>query len=204
LPHAAEPGVGGAQTPTQDSVSLTGGPATAANPSGDILTLSTLSAVSGPSGENPSGQLSFDVFIPIVPAIIRQGGPVTCLAVSGNTAIINFLDEVGNFGITTVKAVDNQPDTFDVLAIGRAPTDCSLGPPTPVGGPVSGGDITVVDAPPLPTSKDQCRNGGWRNFPRLQEPGRLRQLRRDQREEPAERPLASSGRVVVGDLEGVA
>ena len=26
------------------------------------------------------------------------------------------------------------------------------------------GDITVTDAPPLPTSKDQCRNGGWRSY----------------------------------------
>jgi hypothetical protein len=29
---------------------------------------------------------------------------------------------------------------------------------------VSGGNITVIDARPLPTSKDQCKNGGWRDF----------------------------------------
>ena len=26
------------------------------------------------------------------------------------------------------------------------------------------GDIVVIDAPPLPTTKAQCKNGGWRNF----------------------------------------
>jgi hypothetical protein len=26
------------------------------------------------------------------------------------------------------------------------------------------GNIVVVDAPPFPTFKDQCKNGGWRNF----------------------------------------
>ena len=25
------------------------------------------------------------------------------------------------------------------------------------------GDIVVVDAPPFPTSKDECKNGGWKN-----------------------------------------
>jgi hypothetical protein len=29
---------------------------------------------------------------------------------------------------------------------------------------VISGDVVVVDAPPLPTSKDQCKNSGWRNF----------------------------------------
>ena len=66
--------------------------------------------------------------------------------------------------ITTVQVTDNQPDTFDAIPTGRAPTDCSPLAPTGFGGPVSQGDITVVEAPPLPTSKDQCKNGGWRDF----------------------------------------
>ena len=28
----------------------------------------------------------------------------------------------------------------------------------------SSGGVTIVDAPPVPTSKDQCKNGGWRNY----------------------------------------
>jgi hypothetical protein len=27
-----------------------------------------------------------------------------------------------------------------------------------------GGDITVIAAPALPTSKDQCKNGGWQSY----------------------------------------
>jgi hypothetical protein len=32
-------------------------------------------------------------------------------------------------------------------------------------------DFTVVDTKPLPTSKDQCKNGGWRNFPGFKNQG---------------------------------
>jgi hypothetical protein len=151
----AFPGVSGAQTPTQDSVVLTGGPGQA----GSFLTASAINATSGPSGENPSGQVSFSAF-----GSLFLSGPVTCLAVSGNTATINFQDQLGGFGVTTVQVVDGQPDFFDAVPTGRAPTDCSPLPFTGFGGPLSGADITVVDAPPLPTTKEECKNGGWRNF----------------------------------------
>ncbi len=48
------------------------------------------------------------------------------------------------------------------------------------------GQATIVSSPgndrdpdwqPFPTSKDQCINGGWRNFGRLQEPGAVRRVR---------------------------
>lgn len=29
---------------------------------------------------------------------------------------------------------------------------------------VTAGDIVIQDAPPLPTSTDQCKNGGWKNY----------------------------------------
>jgi hypothetical protein len=150
----AWPGVSGAQTPTQDSVVLTGAPAQAGQ-----FTVRVIDATSGPSGENPTGEVRFDIF-----GFINLGGPVTCLAVSGNTATINVEDQVFGFGVVTVQVLDGQPDTFDSFPAGRAPTDCSPLPPVPFGGPVSGGDIVVVDAPPLPTSKAQCKEGGWRNF----------------------------------------
>jgi hypothetical protein len=150
----ALPGVAGAQVPTQDSVVLTGGPAQAG-----IFNFITVDATSGPSGESPTGQVRFDVL-----GLFNLGGPVTCLAVSGNTATINFQDQTGGFGLVTVQVLDGQPDTFDAAPTGRAPTDCAPLPPTGVGGPLTGGDIVVVDAPPLPTSKEQCKNVGWRNF----------------------------------------
>jgi hypothetical protein len=30
--------------------------------------------------------------------------------------------------------------------------------------PILSGNIVVVDAQALPTTKDQCKNGGWRNY----------------------------------------
>jgi hypothetical protein len=138
------------QAPRQDSVSLSG-----------VITagyfqVTTLTATSGPSGESPAGQVAFTVFGS------PYSGSVTCLAVDGNSAILNF-DSPGN-AIITVLVTDDQTDTFDAFPTGRAPTDCSPAPPFGFGGPVSGGNITVIDARPLPTSKDQCKNGGWRDF----------------------------------------
>src|SRR5512133_3901440 len=100
---------------------------------------------------------------PTRPTEYRVGGPVTCLAVTGSTATINFhqMDHAGT--IITVHVVDDQPDTFAAASIGRAPTDCSPPPPLP-GGPLTTGNITVVDAQPPPTSPDQCRDGGWRQL----------------------------------------
>ena len=170
----ALPGVAGAQTPTHDSVTLTGGPGQA-----NFFSAITVDAISGPSGENPSGRVSF-----IALGTVNIGGPVTCLAVRGNSATINIQDPT--FGIFTVQVVDNQPDSFDArLIVGRAATDCSPVPPTTVGGPVSIGRHRRGRRSPLPTTKDQCTNGGWRDLRRLQEPGRLRQLRSDRRQEPA-------------------
>ena len=151
------PGVSVAQVPTQDSVVLSRGPGGAV--AGEF-TLVTLDASSGPSGEHPAGQATFVVFP--IPFDFLVSGPVTCLAVSGSTATMNVQDSFR--GVVTVQVVDNQPDQFDALPVGRAPTDCSPLPPSGFGGPVSGGDIIVVDAPALPTSKDQCKSGGWKTY----------------------------------------
>jgi hypothetical protein len=147
---AAFPSAAFAQAPRQDSVTATPG-------SAGSFFVTTLNATSGPSGENPSGQVEFTVF-----GSLQIGGPVTCLGVSGNTATLNIQDQHG-FGIVTVQVSDNQPDTFDAVPVGRAATDCSPLPPSGLGGPYSG-DIVVVDAPPLPTSKDECKDGGWQSF----------------------------------------
>lgn len=138
-----------------DSVVLTGAPADAPA----FFTLFTLEARSGPSGENPTGQVRFDAF----GGSLHLNGPVTCLAVTGNTAIIGFHDEPANATVT-LRVVDDAPDTFDVVSIERSPTDCSPAAPSGFESFLQTGDITVVDAPPVPTSKDQCKNGGWRTF----------------------------------------
>jgi hypothetical protein len=135
--------------PTQDSVSLTEGPA------GFVI---GLSATSGPSGENPTGQ----VILGIAPNLIDVG-PVTCLAVSGNSATLNFESQVLLGQIVTLQVVDDNPDTISVLVLGRAASDCS--PPSAMNiFPLSSGDITVVDAQPPPATKAECMNSGWEQF----------------------------------------
>jgi hypothetical protein len=161
---SALPGTSGAQLPpppTQDTVVLTGGPTFVGDPAFPTISVSALSATSGPSGENPSGHGT----------VTSRGvgtlfsGPVTCLAVRGSTATINFEDQVTELAgtIFTVQVTDGQPDTFGLALPGRAPTDCSPSPFREA--PILTGDITVVDAEPLPlTSKDQCKEGGWEQF----------------------------------------
>jgi hypothetical protein len=46
------------------------------------------------------------------------------------------------------------------------------------GGPVSQGDLTVIDVPPVPTTKKRCRTGAG-GPSASQEPGRLRRPRRN-------------------------
>ena len=94
---------------------------------------------------------------------------MTCLAVTGNSAVINVQDTgpgpprgPGLFGIVTVFVVDSQPDIFDAAPTGRAPTDCSPVSPTSFAGPLIS-DITVVDAQ-VPTTKDQCKGDVWKQF----------------------------------------
>jgi hypothetical protein len=166
----ALPGLARAQAPAQDSVTLTG-PATATG-SSFTFAISELNATSGPSGEAPSGHVTYDVFFSGGGFFITQSGPVTCLNVNGNTAVIGFFDQTTFNTETTIQAVDNQPDSVEVIALSRAPTDCSPGTTGGgTGGPLSGGDLIIHDAPPLPTSKDQCKNGGWRNYPGFKNQG---------------------------------
>jgi hypothetical protein len=129
-------------------------------------------------GGDPTG--SAHVFVSTLDHSFSADGPVSCLAVEGNRAVIGVATDfviVGNrvLGVFLV-AVDGGPegsglDTFtllnrlDFLGLPNAPpTDCTVpGLPTS-GDAVTQGDIVVTDAHPLPTSKDQCKNDGWRNY----------------------------------------
>jgi hypothetical protein len=110
-------------------------------------------AHSGPSGEQPSGTVN--------------GAPVTCLNVSGNQATIGAAIP-GSAALFFVE--DNNGAGQDRLAVAPfLPAPVTVCPdPTLISTipliQITSGDITVVDAPPLPTSKEQCKNGGWRNF----------------------------------------
>jgi hypothetical protein len=157
----AIPATVGAQTPTQDS----------AVGNGNTLFFKDIhfGAQSGPSGENPSGFSTF-VFVgfPGVQAPFTAS-TITCLHVDGNTATFagtlepNILGHP--YGVLTV--VDNGPansglDTFAPTS-GFQPFDCSI-PNVLNQQNLIDGDIVVVDAPPLPTSIEQCKNEGWQSF----------------------------------------
>lgn len=153
------------QVPTGDSA-FGSGHALATSFSGSIQ--------AGPSGENPTGSLTTSGFLNFT-------ATATCLNVSGNAAVIGFRIDTGpqaGQGFL-VSIVDNGPpvggqpvDT--VVYSGLLPTPPATCPapgdaPPPGfsstgGGPLTSGDLTVIDALPLPTSKDQCTRGGWRQF----------------------------------------
>jgi hypothetical protein len=145
----------GAQAPPQDSVTGIG---VVLRPDNGFVAGFDISASSGPSGENPTGNVQFTLG-----RFPYFGGPVTCLAVNGNVATMN-LDTDGFAGIVTLEVTDSPTgDLMRVAMIHRSPGDCSaLG--TAVDLRVTSGDLTVTDAPPSPTTKDQCKNGGWRTY----------------------------------------
>jgi hypothetical protein len=137
-----------------------------------------INAQSGTSGQSPSGTASFTVL-----GAINVSGPVTCLSVTGpdqgggtvgspTTSVLNFQDP--SFGVVAVQVVDNGGNGADVISTtpipGRAPTDCS---PFSAGlqlltSTLTNGRGLVFDAPLVPTSKDQCRHDGWRNYPQFE------------------------------------
>ena len=169
-----------AQAPTHDSVS---GRATdcALLVGSDcfIPTFVDIDARSGPSGENPGGTAAWQTRVGA--QSLGDSGPVTCLAVSGKTAIVGF-SGIRPFGRTLVRVIDggSSPgaDSFETVTQASfglvspiPPPDCSSFPPSPAGDAEFGrsglnelGDVVVVDAPALPTTKDRCKNGGWRTY----------------------------------------
>jgi len=161
----ALPGVAAAQVPRQDSVTGTG---TARSGPLIYLTLDfEFDARSGPSGENPTGHVTFRNTG--IPTIFLEG-PVTCLVVNGSVATLNLQSGTA-YGIFTVEVRDSASgDTIALWPTGREPGDCA-----PLdqraGLAVIAGNVVVVDAPPLPTSRDQCKNGGWRDFPGFKNQG---------------------------------
>jgi hypothetical protein len=134
----------------------------------------TVSIQAGPSGENPTGSLTLSGFLNFT-------ATPTCLSVSGTAAVGGFRIDSGLMAgqgflasvVDNGPPVDGQPVDEVVYSglLSAPPIACPApgDPPTPGlfstgGGPLTTGDVVVVDAPPLPTSKDQCTNGGWRTF----------------------------------------
>jgi hypothetical protein len=109
---------------------------------------------SGPNGENPTGEARCgELFF----------GPVSCLHVTGNVALLiaNSLLSIGPIG---ARVTDRGTGIEDILEAFPTALAEGGGCPTPLSGYIPlafTGDLVVVDAPPAPTSKDQCKNGGY-------------------------------------------
>lgn len=136
----------------------------------------SFNAVSDPGGANPSGQVLYHFGGGLGPTV---GASVTCLSVSGNTAVIGFQGNRFPFELPPIPlsgelvVADNGPAAFapgppslDTVALSErfpstSPPNCSA--PGPVNGAFRVfGDIIVTAA--LPASKEQCKNGGWEQF----------------------------------------
>ena len=157
-----------AQTPTRDSV--TGFafaliPAQNRPPPNVMEVDFVFDASSGPAGEDPTGTV---MMFPI------DGGPVTCLNVNGIDAVVGIATPTTNPGGFLIYVSDNATpgegsDTLALVPVTGPPEVC----PAPVSPntAIFTGDITVIDAPPVLISKEQCKKGGWRNFPQFKNQG---------------------------------
>jgi hypothetical protein len=167
-----------------------------ATASGDNLVLDDFSAFdihvdasSGPSGENPTGQVTFG-FNPLF-EVQPVSGPVTCLDVAGNTAVMTVagpFTSFPGFPAFTVKLVDNGgsgQDRFQYFPIppeNAQYLDCRNDPPADFGGPLLG-RAEVFDSPPPPRSKRECKRGGFARFGFRSKRECIRYVRRAHRHE---------------------
>jgi hypothetical protein len=156
---AAPASTAAAQVSTHDSVT---GEIRTGNERADLVF--TFDAHSGPSGETPTGTVAIYTFV---------AGPlgtfaVSCLGVQANraTVVVPFPQAAPPAPAGIVIHVEDNGssgDRVDYEFVSSVPTSC-LPPSTVFERPDTVGDVTVIDAQSLPTSKDRCKDGGWRSF----------------------------------------
>ena len=137
----------------------------------------SVDAHSAADGSNPSGQAGAGSR-----STYSVSGHVTCMTVVGNRATVGFAVDSGfsvqgSLGHLIFVEDNGTPgagrDLANDVEAGVPPTSC----PDPTDEdlvpfpfipirpqPIEAGDITVVDAQPLPMTKDQCKDGGWQQF----------------------------------------
>ncbi len=128
---------------------------------------------SGPSGENPTGQVTLADLDPSVTCLA-----VHTLATNPPVASATMNLQTSGGGLVTLQVDDGNPEGIPdfisaISASTRSPSDCS---PLSLSsanlkGFVLSGDIDIVDAPPAPASREQCKDGGWRGFPAFKNQG---------------------------------
>src|SRR5215213_1858572 len=148
-----------AQVPAGDSV-IGSGTARFITPDLAGLTVPfSIDVRSGPNGENPTGSMQLFIAFdnPTCLAIRSGGGQVA------DEAAINLRNTLT--GARVIVRITGGTSGPRVIALSSAssPIDCSF-VPAQSAAEVIEGDIRIVDAPPLPTSRGQCKTGGWRSF----------------------------------------
>jgi hypothetical protein len=104
----------------------------------------------------------------VPPAPVTFPADALCLKVSGNQATIvatQFIPTVPisvAIKVTVVDAPPGEPDQSGSSIRFNEPVLPSC--ETPLAVAPAHGSVVVTDAQPFPTSKQQCKNGGWRNF----------------------------------------
>jgi hypothetical protein len=154
-----------------------------------LFTAWTADAHSGPTGRDPAGTITWTDRI--AGDALHTDARVTCLSVTGRVAIVGvagtmtsarfgyLLSIAGLLRITDGGGPASGLDTFEravespipPLPPPPAPTDCSTFPAGAAAFRNEQGDILVTDAPVRPTSKAECKNGGWRNYPGFKNQG---------------------------------
>ena len=130
-------------------------------PSQTIAFEATVDARSGPSGENPTGTFIHS------PNGFPSLYTVACLHVTDNTAIVGVNYSGPPTAGLLFRVTDASVDSFSpppTIGTHVGPGDCT-GPLTflsPL--PVVAGDIVIHDARPVPTTNEDCKGNGWRDF----------------------------------------
>jgi hypothetical protein len=149
-------------------------------------------AVSEAGGANPSGQVNY--FVGAGPTSGKNvSATVVCLSVSGNTAVIGFqgnsirpleppVPVVGELVVADNGPVDSLLDTVGLSERGTGTANCAA--PGFVSSMPVAGDV-IVHPPAVPASKDQCKNGGWKNFPGFKNQGQCVSFVATKQKDPA-------------------
>ena len=143
----ALPALASAQAPVGDSVTGSG--------FAENFGTFAFDARSGPSGEDPAGEVALGPL---------QSSPIACLVVRGNVARIDVAGRLTVHIEVTDNAGRGVPDVVRGSTSLFGVADCSPLDPSSLAGDVVDGDIVVVDASPGPVKKDDCKHGGWRAF----------------------------------------
>jgi hypothetical protein len=114
---------------------------------------------SGPNGESPVGSMQLLIFFdePTCLAIRPGGGQVA------DEAAINFRNTLTGGRVVARITGGTSGSRIIGLSGASSPADCDFVPPVSAAELIEGG-ISIVDAPALPSSKEQCKQGGWRAF----------------------------------------